>query len=193
MINNQTQIRINKMQEFIGETKDKIVLEIGIGEYEFDIKTKKKYTLDIVGKYKPDLLCDLNKEVIPLDDETVDLVIVGEVLEHLINPYNVVREFYRILKPNGIVVASSPNICSLVNRFRMIFGNLPTYCAEPIDEENPERHIVDFNKKYFKDIFNKADFEIERITSNGIISKGIVISEFCPTSWGETLIIKVRK
>ncbi len=194
-MNQQTELRINKMKEFIGNTKNKVILEIGIGEYEFKIPTKKKYTLDIVKEYNPDLLCDLNKSKIPLKDRSVNVIIVGEVLEHLINPYKAVREFYRILKKGGIVVASSPNVCSLVNRFRMLFGDLPTYCAEPIDEENPERHIVDFNQDYFIDIFEEAGFNYEKIivTSNGIVTKGIVLIKKCPSSWGETLIIKARK
>jgi 2-polyprenyl-6-hydroxyphenyl methylase/3-demethylubiquinone-9 3-methyltransferase len=41
---------------------------------------------------------------IPLNNSSVDLVIVSDVLEHLENPEMAISEIYRILKPNGIVV-----------------------------------------------------------------------------------------
>lgn len=176
------------MKQMLEEGK---TLEVGIGENR--VKEGKRITLDCVEKYKPNLLCDLNEEAIPLDDGTVKVVIAGEVLEHLQNPFNVVREFYRVLKPNGILIISVPNVCSLVNRINMLLGKLPLHCAKAFDEVTPERHIVDFNLRSLKEVIEKAGFEIEEVTSNGLITNGILITKYIPTSWGETLIIKARK
>lgn len=41
-------------------------------------------------------------------DETFDVVIIQAVLEHLIEPFVAVEEFWRILKPNGLVLADTP-------------------------------------------------------------------------------------
>lgn len=48
-------------------------------------------------------------EDIPYEDESFDLVICDNVLEHLENPDEVFREVRRVLKPGGRFVAKTPN------------------------------------------------------------------------------------
>jgi 2-polyprenyl-3-methyl-5-hydroxy-6-metoxy-1,4-benzoquinol methylase len=51
---------------------------------------------------------DLNSgDVIPA--ASVDVVIAAEVIEHLENPRQVAREWFRILRPGGTLVLSTPN------------------------------------------------------------------------------------
>jgi SAM-dependent methyltransferase len=45
---------------------------------------------------------------IPMPDNTIDTILCIAVLEHVENPHEIVSEFYRVLKPNGYVVASVP-------------------------------------------------------------------------------------
>ena len=40
---------------------------------------------------------------LPFPKESYDIIIIQAVLEHVINPYKVVSEIYRILKPNGVI------------------------------------------------------------------------------------------
>lgn len=46
---------------------------------------------------------------IPLDDNSVDVVITFETIEHIENYSHFVKEVKRVLKPNGIAVVSTPN------------------------------------------------------------------------------------
>jgi ubiquinone/menaquinone biosynthesis C-methylase UbiE len=46
---------------------------------------------------------------LPFVNSSFDIVISKSVLEHLINPETVFREFARVLKPNGILVILTPN------------------------------------------------------------------------------------
>jgi SAM-dependent methyltransferase len=48
-------------------------------------------------------------ESIPWPDSTFDLVISDNVLEHLTDPEKVFAEVYRVLKPNGVFLAKTPN------------------------------------------------------------------------------------
>ena len=43
------------------------------------------------------------------------------------------------------------------------------------------------------DVLEQANFKIEVITSNGLITNSKLITKYLPASMGETLIIKVRK
>jgi SAM-dependent methyltransferase len=54
------------------------------------------------------LLVDVD-ERLPFDDERFDGVVLKDVLEHVLNPAQLVREAARVLVPNGRVFASSPD------------------------------------------------------------------------------------
>jgi len=184
-MNIQTTERFGIMKDMLEKGN---ILEIGI-----NFRITNGISLDFNKELNPDILCDLNYEAIPIDDKSFDVVVVGEVLEHLINPYRIVREFYRILKPNGILIVSVPNISSLVSRIKGLFGKLPTSCCLPSDENKLGKHINDFNINILKNVLENANFKIEEITSNGLITSSRLITKNIPASMGETLIIKARK
>lgn len=45
---------------------------------------------------------------IPLKDESIDGILIQYVLEHVIDPLQVVKEIHRILKPEGVIYAETP-------------------------------------------------------------------------------------
>lgn len=47
---------------------------------------------------------------IPFRDDAMDCVICSEVLEHVQEPANVIKEFYRVLRSSGTVLITTPNI-----------------------------------------------------------------------------------
>jgi 2-polyprenyl-3-methyl-5-hydroxy-6-metoxy-1,4-benzoquinol methylase len=51
---------------------------------------------------------DLN-DPLPIAEATFDAVVAAEVIEHLENPRAVCREMFRLLRPGGRVVISTPN------------------------------------------------------------------------------------
>ena len=107
-----------------------------------------------------------------------------------------VREFYRVIKKDGKLVLSVPNSCSLINRIKMLLGELPTGCSIPIDsflENNPEKHINDFNLETIKRILIKANFKIKSIRSNGVVTKSRILFTPWNPALGETLIIEAIK
>lgn len=65
----------------------------------------------------------------PLDvpDESFDVVVAGELLEHLRDPQRVVADARRALRPGGTFVASVPNAFRLKNRLQFLRGRPPDH------------------------------------------------------------------
>ncbi|MFL5946109.1 MAG: class I SAM-dependent methyltransferase [Gaiellaceae bacterium] len=60
-----------------------------------------------------------------LDDESFDVAVAGELLEHLRDPHRLVGEIRRVLRPGGTFVASVPNAYRLKGRLRFLAGRAP--------------------------------------------------------------------
>jgi SAM-dependent methyltransferase len=60
------------------------------------------------------IICDGHR--LPLADESVDCVIAQAVLEHVLDPHQMVREIHRVLQPNGLVYADTPFIAQVHGR-----------------------------------------------------------------------------
>ena len=66
-------------------------------------------------------IADLNQKL-PLPDKSFDLVVSVEGIEHLENPQSFLREVNRVLKDDGRLILTTPNIVSLRSRMRF-FGS----------------------------------------------------------------------
>ena len=77
-------IKIIKKMIIDCSPQEKIIADLGSGKDTFinSIDCKNLITLDINPLNSPDIICDFNKGI-PLGDNTVDIVVAGEVLEHL--------------------------------------------------------------------------------------------------------------
>lgn len=58
----------------------------------------------------------------PFRDDSVDLVVAGEILEHVPFPADFLGEIARVLRPGGRVVGSVPNAFRLKNRLLFLVG-----------------------------------------------------------------------
>ena len=75
---------------------------------------------------------NIDKEPLPYPDASFDVVTCSEVIEHVENPRRLVREAWRVLKPGGVLVMTTPNVLNAVSRVRYLvsgfanlFGPLP--------------------------------------------------------------------
>ena len=79
-------------------------------------------------------------EPLPFDDQCFDVIYTIEVMEHLHRPYDLLKECFRVLKPGGSLIASTPNILNLQSRFRFLFtGFWDLYQPPSIDPANGGR------------------------------------------------------
>jgi len=61
---------------------------------------------DVVASADVDLVCDGHD--LPFQDDSLDLVVITQVLEQVLDPQRVVDEIGRVLRPGGVVVATTP-------------------------------------------------------------------------------------
>lgn len=136
----------------------KKILDIGIAYGFYAIHLKKQLGYDVTGAELPDNIdkyCLLPRKydipVIPFDisrpdttiaDESYDIVIFSEILEHLrMSPLKVLLELKRLLKPGGRLILTTPNIARFDNIIRLMLGRNIVE-PFPLRDENL-RHITD--------------------------------------------------
>ena len=81
------------------------------------------FTLDADPALRPSLVGDAM--TMPVRDSSVGTVVVCEVLEHVRNPFDVAAEITRVMKPNGLCVASTPYDLPIHNFPRDFFRPSP--------------------------------------------------------------------
>jgi SAM-dependent methyltransferase len=75
------------------------ILDIGCGLR----KIPGALTIDKDINVKPDILWDLNVYPYPLEDNTFDIIYANDIIEHLIEPDNMIKEIWRIGIPGAEV------------------------------------------------------------------------------------------
>jgi SAM-dependent methyltransferase len=70
-------------------------------------------------------------EPLPFPDESFDVAVCGELLEHLRFPDRLLAEARRVLRPGGVLVGSVPNSYRLKSRLRFLLGRPPEFADDP--------------------------------------------------------------
>jgi SAM-dependent methyltransferase len=85
---------------------------------------------------------DLNG-VLPWPDASFDALFSTEGIEHLENRFQFFREAFRVLKPGGVLLLTTPNICALRSRVRYFFSGFYHKDPRPLNESgrHPLHHI----------------------------------------------------
>lgn len=112
--------RLSKSAELLGSNGGTL---LDVGSYRCEIKSYLKggwnvKTFDCVDG---DYIGDFN-ERFPIEDCVFDAAFAGEVIEHTINPNHFLRECHRVLRKDGILVLTTPNLNWWRDRIRILIG-----------------------------------------------------------------------
>jgi len=103
---------------------------------------------------------------LPFSDSTFDIVMAGEIIEHIFDTGGFLNEIRRVLKPEGELIITTPNIASLTNRIRLVFGLQPPCCE--VEIEGKAGHIRAFSKVALDNLLRKHGFTVYEKRSDRI-------------------------
>lgn len=115
---------------------------------------------------------DAEAEPFPYANASFDTVVCSEVIEHLkYDPAHMLREINRVLKPNGRLILTTPNITSVTALYRLLGGLHPqvwsAYTGTDGDRHNREYTPGEIRRLLqwagFGDV-NIQTFSLERIS-----------------------------
>lgn len=107
-------------------------------------------TIDVIGN--PDIKQDLNKnQFLPLKDNSFDIVILNQVLEHLTAVENLIKEVKRVSKK--YIFLGLPNEVTFPVRIKTIFGKIYFEGYNPLGHKHrfTIRTIEQFRRQFFKE------------------------------------------
>ena len=113
---------------------------------------------------------DLKEGKIPFDENSFDLVIMCETLEHLnFNPIQSLSEIRRILYPNGILYLSHPNIAQWENRKKLLFGqSIHNPIEHFFNQIDPKKNMIvaihwrEYTAQEINELLSKIGFKIKQ-------------------------------
>jgi len=151
--NNKTYIqytddRLRKIIKLVVNLQPTKILDIGCGsgylinELSKSIKSE-FYGVDVYsGNNRNDWIykkADITNGI-PFNDSQFDCVVCGEVIEHVPNPDLLLKEINRVLRKDGYLIISTPNLVSWANRILILLGVQPLY-TETSSEVNLGRYF----------------------------------------------------
>ena len=133
---------------------------------------------------------DLNGRL-PFKDDIFDYVVCVAGIEHIENPHHLIREFARLIKVNGYLILTVPNVMTIKSRLRFLFysyldwfkyiGPLPSEEEKKLKDIGLAFDFPHINPILFaelKFILDKYGFEIDKMESNRMVKKWKTIYPF---------------
>ncbi len=129
---------------------------------------------------------DLNEAVLPLPDNHFDLAISIEGIEHLQSQWNLARNLFRVLKPGGTLIITTPNILNIRSRFRYLMEGRYEHFKRPLvkgkswadDLENYHIAPVSFFELQF--MLESCGFSIQSLHTNRYCAKNALTTLLKP-------------
>ena len=206
-ITDSDQFRLEKVLSFIGNNKK--VLDIGCGDgFVMEKIKKQRNAVSGIEISIPSIRSARKRGFVVYDislndihwskkiKQKFDVVWVGEVIEHIFDTDSFLENVRRVLKKDGKMVLSTPNLASFGRRILHLFGINPL--LETTARKQDAGHIRYFTFRNLTQLLKEHRFDVEQITSSVVnfdnsgkhFSK--TLADIFP-HLGNTIIVKARK
>jgi 2-polyprenyl-3-methyl-5-hydroxy-6-metoxy-1,4-benzoquinol methylase len=118
--------------------------------------------------YQEVIIGDIEKDILPFNRGFFDCILYGDVLEHLIDPWKVLKSHREILKDDGIIICSIPNIRYYKILKPLILNGRWEYVDLGILDRT---HLRFFTLKTIEDMFRETGYEIKKLIKKKRCSK----------------------
>jgi len=127
---------------------------------------------------------NLETDKLPFEDNSCDVVLLLEVVEHFYeDPMFCIAEINRILKLDGLLVITTPNILSIRSVFASLCGYAPYFHAKYERFPNARRHVHEYAPYQLKDLVKSGGFA-EHVWTENVYMKDIPALEQLLDAWG---------
>lgn len=75
----------------------------------------------------PCIEVDLNQQRLPFSNASFDYIVFTETIQYLENPHSLFREINRIVRRNGTLIVTFPNILHIQSRFKYFVNGYPDF------------------------------------------------------------------
>lgn len=107
---------------------------------------------------KSNVFSELEKK---LGESGIDVLVFGDVLEHLLDPWDILAKFKQIMSPNGCCVACIPNISHWTILAGLLHGEWNYSDFGLLDRT----HLRFFTKKTMIELFQNTGWQVEALTA----------------------------
>jgi len=98
---------------------------------------------------------DIETDPLPFADGSFDMIYASEVIEHSVDTREFLIQLYRVLKPDGLLLLSTPNSAFWPYRLLACLGQTATECQHP-------GHVRFFSKRSLGRAVEDAGFQIDK-------------------------------
>jgi len=115
-------------------------------------------------------LLNLEKIEEIIGNNRFDYIIFSNVLEHLYDPYLILKKYLKFLEQDGFVLVSVPNVAIWTNRIRLLFGKFDYTDTGTMDRT----HIRFFTFKTAMMIVKESGCSIEKVDFTPFVVRAIL-------------------
>jgi SAM-dependent methyltransferase len=100
---------------------------------------------------------------LPWEDASADVVLAGEIVEHVVDTESFLREIRRVLRPGGVTVLSTPNILWWKHRAALLAGRYPDALDYRTRYGDDFGHVRIFTPDLMRELLEETGFEGVRV------------------------------
>lgn len=115
---------------------------------------------------------NIELEAFPFSSSSLDVVLFCEIIEHLLtSPLHTVQEIYRVLKPGGHLILTTPNVLRLENKIKMALNRNIYDAYSPHGAYG--RHNREYTVSEVKTLLEYCGFTVDYIATRDVHDNGV--------------------